>query len=174
MAPRPALDRPWPNTYWLVAQEILCGEYPSSADPCLGRDKLRALSAAGVSVYLDLTTPADALRPYTPLAGPRGVSHHRLGIPDGQVPSRALMREILDLIDEARVSGLVVYVHCWGGVGCTGTVAGCWLRRHGATPAEALETLRAHWGTVAKSDRLPHCPETEAQVRFIETWTEQD
>ena len=31
-----------------------------------------------------------------------------------------------------------VYVHCWGGIGRTGTVVGCWLVRHGMTGDEAL------------------------------------
>jgi len=35
------------------------------------------------------------------------------------------MHEILDTIDAALSAKRIVYVHCWGGVGRTGTVIGC-------------------------------------------------
>ena len=36
-----------------------------------------------------------------------------------------------------------MYLHCWGGVGRTGTVVGCWLVRHGRTGDEALGSSRS-------------------------------
>ena len=39
-------------------------------------------------------------------------------------------------------------MHCWGGVGRTGTTVGCWLVRHGRSGTEALAELRR----VAASD----------------------
>ncbi|MBA3406233.1 MAG: dual specificity protein phosphatase family protein [Gemmatimonadaceae bacterium] len=35
-------------------------------------------------------------------------------------------------------SGHSIYVHCWGGVGRTGTVVGCYIVRHGRTGDDAL------------------------------------
>ena len=44
-----------------------------------------------------------------------------------RMASRILgMGDVLTLIEEALVRG-AVYVHCWGGIGRTGTVVGCWL-----------------------------------------------
>ena len=40
------------------------------------------------------------------------------------------MLAVLDAIDIALCEGHGVYIHCWGGVGRTGTVVGCWLKRH--------------------------------------------
>ena len=37
------------------------------------------------------------------------------------------MRIILGALDTALKAGEIVYVHCWGGVGRTGTVVGCHL-----------------------------------------------
>ncbi len=52
------------------------------------------------------------------------------------------MIKILDTIDESMAKALPVYVHCWGGVGRTGTVAGCYLMRHGlANRDDMLERI---------------------------------
>ncbi|HOJ15021.1 MAG TPA: tyrosine-protein phosphatase, partial [Deltaproteobacteria bacterium] len=64
----------------------------------------------------------------------------RFPIRDMGIPSRALMKDILDAIDANIAQGRPAYVHCWGGKGRTGTVVGCYLARHGiATGSAALE-----------------------------------
>jgi protein-tyrosine phosphatase len=65
---------------------------------------------------------------------------------------------VLRIIEDAE-SGRNVVIHCIGGLGRTGTVAGCVLVELGLTSAQALEVLHALRG--------PHCPETRAQERFI-------
>src|SRR6476661_8703202 len=58
-------------------------------------------------------------------------SCQRFAIPDVSVPSEPLMRATLDHIDAELAANRGVYVHCFGGIGRTGTVIGCWLLRHG-------------------------------------------
>ena len=70
---------------------------------------------------------------------------------------------MLDTIDQALAAGHTMYVHCWGGVGRTGTVVGCHLVRHGQQGTAALHALARRWQTVAKRPRHPCSPETEAQ-----------
>lgn len=53
-----------------------------------------------------------------------------------RTPTVDQMRAILDAID--RAAGSIVYVHCWGGHGRTGTVAGCYLVRHGQDTRQSL------------------------------------
>ena len=58
-----------------------------------------------------------------------------------ETPAPAAMRELLDHIDVAQQRGQRVYRHCWGGIGRTGTVVGCYLVRHGFTGAAAIAHL---------------------------------
>ena len=48
-------------------------------------------------------------------------------------------------VDDALGEGRTVYVHCWGGIGRTGTVVGCWLVRHGLTGRGALDQIADWW-----------------------------
>ena len=82
------------------------------------------------------------------------------------------MIEILKLIDNAMLIDKKVYVHCWGGVGRTGTVVGCYLVRHGRTGEEALDQIAIWWQAVEKVYIHPHSPETHEQREFIRCWSE--
>ena len=52
------------------------------------------------------------------------------------------MTRILDDVDAALADGGAVYVHCWGGIGRTGTVVGCWLVRHGLDDGDPIARSR--------------------------------
>jgi protein-tyrosine phosphatase len=69
------------------------------------------------------------------------VEHRRMPIRDFGVPTEEQMRGILDAIDEAVADRHTVLVHCRGGIGRTGTVVGCWMRRHGASAEETFAAL---------------------------------
>jgi len=174
-------ERPIKHCYWVDEGRLLAGEYPRELGESASRAKLQALLDAGVTLFLDLTevgepTPAGPLKPYAPLlsgfADPR-VRSVRLPISDVSVPQTAQeMAAILDCIDDELERGGAVYVHCWGGVGRTGTVVGCWLARHGRTGSEALAQLQRLWRTNPKSAWKRHSPETEEQHRCVREWYE--
>ena len=84
------------------------------------------------------------------------------------------MNEILDTIEESLRAGRKIYLHCWGGIGRTGTTVGCYLVRQGKTADEALEQLVYMVAGVPKSQVHPHSPETREQVNFIRSWVEHD
>ncbi len=166
---------PHANCYWVVPGRLMAGEYPSGWDEPSTRERLRRYLECGVSCFVDLTEPGE-LEPYEALlreeAGQRAraVRYERLPVRDFQVPSREGMALILDRIDQALAAGEVVYVHCWGGVGRTGTVVGCYLVRAGLSGEAALERLGEWWNGVAKRTRHPRTPETAEQVAMILHW----
>lgn len=170
--------RPHPNCYWVEPGRLLAGEYPGASYAEAARQKLQQIVAAGVTFFLDLTSPADRLAPYADLladtapAASAVVTYRRMAIPDYSVPSVAQMAQTLDVIDAALAASQVVYVHCWGGVGRTGTVIGCYLVRHGHSGEAALAQLAHWWQDVEKRERHPHSPETPAQLQMVRTWQE--
>ena len=95
-----------------------------------------------------------------PRARSRGLDVLRLPIRDGGIPEDiAGVDKLLDAIEDRVSRGRRVVIHCLGGLGRTGTVAGCFLVRRGMTTAEAVELLHR-----ARSDR---CPENETQRAFV-------
>ena len=167
---------PIPASYWLLEGRLLAGEYPGAYDRTRARAKLELLIAAGIRSFIDLTDPADTLAPYSELLAELAAEHGidcrytRFAVCDLGTPTRQLMSEILAVLRTELAEGRPVYVHCWGGIGRTGTVAGCWLVEQGLTADDALErivTLRR--GTPDASRRSP---ETDEQCGFVRAWNE--
>lgn len=178
--PRPA---PIPNAYWARDGKLLAGEYPGDWDQTIARRKIGAILDAGVRVFLDLTEDRDGLDDYDDAlyaeAESRGVATERvrLPVPDMGIPDAKRMREILDRIDAEVAAGRPVYVHCWGGVGRTGTVVGCHLVRHGMGCDDALARVAALFGTMSREKLRRHpegSPQTPRQREFVMDWSEVD
>ena len=135
------------------------------------------LGDAGVSVFIDLTDPrtTDAhLKPYAQLLN--GPSHLRFAIRDQSIPaSPEFTKQTLDAIDAHIAAGGTVYVHCWGGVGRTGTIIGCWLARHYEPGQAALARLTELWQENPKSHKPGiQSPETPQQRQYVLGWNESE
>ena len=167
----PNLDasiRPIKQCYWVVPGKLLAGEYPIDKDEATSQEKINALLDIGISVFVDLTEEHEGLRSYTSLIGK--AIHRRFAIRDVAVPdSPETTIQILDTIDRYIHQGEMVYVHCWGGVGRTGVIIGCWLARHDHGGEAALIRLRKHWTQCPKS-ATHESPETRDQERYIQSW----
>jgi len=163
---------PIPDSYWVEPGRLLAGEYPGAKDDEQARKKLGLILSAGVTLFLDLTEEGEYnLKPYAPfladgsVALERPVAHRRMPVRDGGVPAVEEMRRILDTIDAAVEEGHTVYVHCFGGIGRTGTVVGCYLVRHGMSGRQALaEIARRRQGTPVGYKRSPENDEQEQMV----------
>jgi polymorphic toxin system DSP-PTPase phosphatase-like protein len=160
------MTAPIPGSYWVSPGRLLAGAYPAPGGEAEAREALRRLGEAGVTVVVDLTEEGEyGLPPYT--AHLKGMRAARRSIADFSAPSAEEMREILDLLDAELDAGGVVYIHCYGGRGRTGTVVGCHLVRQGQTGEEALATiarLRAEAGCSGDS------PETDEQRALVLGW----
>lgn len=174
-------SRPHENCYWIAPRLLMAGEYPAAPAADAARQKLVAIASAGIRHFIDLTQVRDPVPSYKSLLpGVAAATHTQLGydrfaIPDLGIPdSPDLTNTILDRIDELIAHGTAPYVHCWGGVGRTGTIIGCWLVRHGKSGDEALQTIASHWTSIAKRHRHPRSPETEGQMFYVRQWAKHD
>jgi len=171
--------RPIPESYWVEPGILLAGEYPALFDVQLTLKRLDTFIQAGFTTFIDLTKPneniayvqtlMEAARLYE-----QEVKHLRFPIGDFGLPTPELMNSILNTIDENLKGGKKIYLHCWGGIGRTGTTVGCYLVRRGKTGAEALSQLAEWWQTVPKSRIHGHSPETREQVEFIRNWAKHE
>jgi len=167
--------RPIEDCYWIVPERFLAGEYPRVKSKLMSEQKIKALLSIGITCFIDLTETADGLEPYAQmvkkLSGGK-VLTKRFPIRDVSIPySHNQTIEILDTIDTVIEQQKNVYLHCWGGVGRTGVIVGCWLARHGYKGEAALEKLHELWGYCPKSKRRIS-PETYEQEDYVRSWSE--
>jgi protein-tyrosine phosphatase len=162
---------PIPDSYWVQPGKLLAGEYPGARSRYEARQKLARFLHARITYFVDLTeegelaTYADLLAEEAAAAGVE-VIHDRAPIPDLGAPTEAQVAAILDRIDTAVASGHRVYVHCWGGIGRTGTIVGCYLVRHGMSGEQArAEIARLRCGTPDAGRPSPETPEQCERVR---------
>lgn len=167
--------RPFPAAYWVEPGRFLAGEYPGRPHPLVLRQRVVALLRSGFDTFIDLTR-LDEREPYLPTlleeAAYYGldIRHQRFPIGDFGLPTRSQMTDILAAIETALNEGRNIYLHCWAGVGRTGTVVGCYLVQHGMSGEQALVRLAELFQTAEQSLYFPASPETYAQAHFVLTW----
>lgn len=160
------------HAWWVEPGKILAGEYPGSPDSEQHEWKLTALADAGIETIIDLTRgSAEGLasydRSWEELGLCRGRTLRRLHHPiiDCHVTTPEGYDAINADIARELAAGRPVYIHCWGGVGRTGTVVGCWHVSCGATAGEALDRIAAARAGTRKASRPS--PETDSQVDMV-------
>ena len=172
------IERAWPHDdtvhAWWVDDDVLAGEYPAAKrGRARSEEKLNLLVDAGIRTFVDLTQldgTDDHLRPYQATldaaAEMRGLYLRRINhpIPDRGIADDSVYEAILATIDEHRSRG-GVYVHCWGGVGRTGTVIGCLLAAGGHDHDSVVSKLTDLRSGTKKAHR--RCPENGRQVDVI-------
>ena len=171
--------RPISESYWVEPGRLLAGEYPGDYDEERTRKRIDALVEAGFHTFIDLTKPNE-VAPYSSIllkqaqAHAINVKHQRFPIGDFGLPTPEQMLSILDMIDAELQAGRKIYLHCWGGIGRTGTTVGCYLVRGGKTGEEALSQLAEWWKRMPKSFYHSRSPETYEQMNFIRNWAEHN
>lgn len=169
--------------HYQVQDGLFAGEYPGHPSPNVAETRVRELVDRGIVTFIDLTSRADAslgLLPYEPAfleidpKGGKGLRHHSFEIPDMGIPSGPeVMRGVLDLIRSEIAAGRTCYVHCWGGIGRTGTAVACWLRETGMDADTALAEVQrlydAHMDE-RKRARYPRSPQQPGQLQYVREW----
>ena len=177
------------NSYWVIPGEIMAGPFPGSSEDFNAKLRVRSLFDTGIRAFINLQEEGemvardakynenywDFFRLFLKNSGEEeieGGAIRRFSIPDKNVPSVELMKKILDEIDMLHAKKIPIYIHCWGGIGRTATVVGCWMMRHGiatrSTVLDEIFTLRqigvdpAYLGL--------RSPETDEQERFVLAW----
>ncbi len=151
-----------------VTDNIYAGEYPRDRDEDRSVNKMRQFERFGISHFIDLTERGE-LASYKEFLG-GNISHTRFPIPDVSVPEstdkvRKLLREMEQILKDD--PDAKIYIHCWGGVGRTGTIVGCLLAHQmGYDYDQTMAELRRLFKDCPKS-AYRRIPETEEQCRFI-------
>jgi predicted protein tyrosine phosphatase len=172
---------PLEGTYWVIPQQFLAGEYPGEPARNQTAKRLRRLIAAGIRTFIDLTDEDEINEDARRIPAYRSIlrevsdidvepiTYVNIPVVDRDVPSPWTMRCILDVIDRSLADENPVFVHCWAGRGRTGTVVGCYLKRHGmADDSDVIQKIASlRHGLPTAKETSPH---TKEQLRMVKNW----
>lgn len=164
------INRPLHQSYEVsVGPEIIyAGEYPGDKNNESAKQKIKHMVHFGVRHFIDLTEEGE-LRPYAHLL-PEEATYYRFPIKDCGVPKSVDdVYQLLHRIDELKQQEGYIYIHCWGGIGRTGTIIACYLAKQLKKQKldETLQALRNQFSEMPKS-AYRKTPETKEQLNFIE------
>jgi len=163
------MDRPLPNSYWVIPGRLLAGEYPGGSDFTDSRARLARVRDAGIDYFVDLTEEGE-LPAYRHLL-PFHIKYLRSAIADRSVPSDGVqVQTLLTDIRAALAAGRGVYVHCHAGIGRTGLVMGCYLAEEDGDGKAAIKRLNQLWVQSERAKSWPKVPQTTEQADYIQRW----
>lgn len=148
--------------------DVTCqGKYPGDKCRELAEIKLKRMHHFGVRHFIDLTEEGE-LSPYQQMLL-KDTSYLRFPIRDVNAPeSVEAVHQLIDKIEYLMQQDGYTYVHCWGGVGRTGTIMACYEARQMEKPTltGALDAMRRHFCNMPKAAHRKS-PETQGQVDFV-------
>lgn len=166
---------PFERSYWVLPNRFIVGEIPASMKEDETIAKLNGLIQVNVNVVINLMEEDEknyenkSFYDYAPYLNKHNVETHRIPVKDLSIPTIETMKKILSIVQDSIRQKKVVYLHCWGGVGRTGTAVGCFLLNNSlASKDNVLETINYLKRTTSIDKR--QSPETEEQRKFLMEW----
>jgi hypothetical protein len=163
------LNRPLPNSYWVIPGRLLAGEYPIGADYTDARARLARFREAGINYFINLTEKGE-LPAYGHLL-PVYTRYQDSPIADTSVPTS--VTQVVGLLSDIRIAVEAkrsVYVHCRQGIGRTGLVMGCYLANAAGDGKAAIKELNQLWQQSERAKSWPTIPQTAEQADYIRRW----
>lgn len=162
----------YPDAYWVRPDELMAGIHPEGNYGTDTRRVIRGLLGLGITRFVDLTEEGE-LEGYARLVQDESrqlslhATHSRFAIPDMKAPDIERMEDILKTIRAYIKEGHVVYVHCFAGLGRTGTVVGCYLIDNGVLRENIFDEIASLRG---RPDAPHESPITDAQRQMVLDW----
>jgi protein-tyrosine phosphatase len=99
-------------------------------------------------------------------------TYKQFSIKDFTTPATKFAKEILDYIDSKIAENRgAVYVHCYAGLGRTGTIVGIFLARHGIAEGDGVAAkLKELRTSTEPSQRYYESPQHRSQFKMIKEW----
>lgn len=148
-------DRPAYFCYRIGEARMWGAEYPGDSIESLAKEKINHAIRFGITHFIDLTQEGE-LHPYQHLLPNDGSVHYlRFPIKDAHAPESIVEVHGLTKYIETVLSdpNNAIYLHCWGGVGRTATIAGCWYALHyGTSYYTTICKLLEMWKECLKSN----------------------
>ena len=166
------ISRPLYQSYYL-GRNVFAGEYPGDKYGEKAERKLQQMMHFGVRHFVDLTEEGE-LKPYACLLPP-DCTHTRFPIRNVSVPQS--IDQACDVVNKIKELSKgddgYIYLHCWGGVGRTGTIVACYLAEEKEDPSfeMVMNNLRYRFSEMPKSSHRV-TPETKEQETFIRKYIE--
>jgi hypothetical protein len=163
---------------------FLAGAYAGQPEPIAHQERLSGLLNAGMRTFVNLMEEHETNnegKPFVPYLNllqqiaseaKEQVDCVRFPIVDRHITTTENMQNILDTIDRSLENKRPVYVHCFGGIGRTGTVVCCWLLRHGHATKENVVDVLTKLRKADTERAWRDAPENKMQVDFVLNWPE--
>lgn len=165
-------DRPAYFCFKVGKDNIWGAEYPGDSFEKVAKDKIQNALDFGITHFIDLTEEGE-LPPYEHLLPQDGsVQYLRFPIKDARAPKSIedVNRLLGKMEDILKRKDAKIYLHCWGGVGRTGTISACWIaHKSNSNYCLVMSRLQTYWRTCLKSYSQP-IPDHWSQKEFIKTY----
>ena len=165
------VSRPLHQSYY-IGRCLFAGEYPGDKYREQAEAKLKRMYHFGVRHFVDLTEEGELL-PYRQLL-PNDTTYLRFPVQDVNVPKSVEdVHRLIDKMECLMQQDGYTYIHCWGGVGRTGTIVACYEARQMEEPTleKALTAMRNNFSKMPKSSHRKS-PETQGQIDFVRRFVE--